>query len=70
MNTENGDHWCGNYNGVNNGYSQGYVLEHCDAKVWDSGFVSCSKNKIDFLPTCNMIEEVFGDGRRQDMRRA
>ncbi|KAH1126780.1 hypothetical protein AAZX31_06G191400 [Glycine max] len=68
--TENGDHWCGNYNGVTNGYSQGYVLEHCDAKVWDSGFVSCSKNKIDFLPTCNMIEEVFGDGRRQDMRRA
>lgn len=69
--TENGDHWCGNYNnGVSNGYSQGYVLEPCDTKVWDSGFVSCSKNKIDFLPTCNMIEEVFGDGRRQDMRRA
>lgn len=69
-NTENGDHWCGNYNGVSNGYSQGCVLEHCDAEVWDSGFVSCSKNKMDFLPTCNMIEEVFGDGRRQDMRRA
>ncbi|KAK7304674.1 hypothetical protein VNO77_42559 [Canavalia gladiata] len=69
--TENGDHWCGgNYNGVSNGYSQGYALEPCDAKVWDSGFVSCSKSKIDFLPTCNMIEEVFGDGRRQDMRRA
>ncbi|XP_027366984.1 uncharacterized protein LOC113873168 isoform X2 [Abrus precatorius] len=68
--SENGDHWCGNYNGVSNGYSQAYVLEPCDAKVWDSGFVSCSKNKIDFLPTCNMIEEVFGDGRRQDMRRA
>ncbi|XP_047178382.1 uncharacterized protein LOC124845346 [Vigna umbellata] len=70
VNTENGDHWCGNYNGVSNGYNQGYVLEPCDAKVWDTGFVSCSKNKIDFLPTCNMIEEVFGDGRRQDMRRA
>ncbi|CAJ1975349.1 unnamed protein product [Sphenostylis stenocarpa] len=70
MNTENGDHWCGNYNGLSNGYNQGYVLEPCDAKVWESGFVSCSKNKIDFLPTCNMIEEVFGDGRRQDMRRA
>ncbi|TKY73329.1 AT-rich interactive domain-containing protein 2 [Spatholobus suberectus] len=70
VNTENGDHWCGNYNGVSSGYSQGYVLEPCDAEVWDSGFVSCSKNKIDFLPTCNMIEEVFGDGRRQDMRRA
>lgn len=69
-----GDHWSSNYNGVSNGYShgysQGYVLEPCDAPVWDSGFVSCSKNKIDFLPTCSMIEEVFGDGRRQDIRRA
>ncbi|XP_061358891.1 uncharacterized protein LOC133303059 [Gastrolobium bilobum] len=68
--TENGDHWCGNYNEVSNGYSQGYVFEPSDAKVWDSGFVSCSKNKIDFLPTCNMIEEVFGVGPRQDVRRA
>ncbi|KAK2441766.1 AT-rich interactive domain-containing protein [Trifolium repens] len=66
----NGDNWCSNYNGLSNGYSQGYVLEPCDAPGWDSGFVSCSKNKIDFLPTCSMIEEVFGDGRRQDMRRA
>ncbi|CAK8565240.1 unnamed protein product [Lathyrus sativus] len=65
----NGDHWSSNYNGISNGYSQGYVLEPCDAPAWDSGFVSCSKNKMDFLPTCSMIEEVFGDGRRQDMRR-
>ena len=64
------DQWCGNYNGVTTGYSEGHVLEPCDAKVWDPAFVSCSKNKIDFLPTCNMIEEVFGDGRRQDMRRS
>ncbi|KAI4335925.1 hypothetical protein L6164_014521 [Bauhinia variegata] len=67
--SENGDHWAGNSNGVSNGCSQGYVLEPCEAKVWDSGFLSCSKNKMDFIPTCNMIEEVFGDGRRQDMRR-
>lgn len=67
----NGDHWGSNYNnGVSNGYSQGYVMEHCDAPGWDPGFVSCSKSKMDFLPTCSMIEEVFGDGRRQDMRRA
>ena len=66
----NGDHWCSNFNGVSNGYSQGYVLEPCDAPGWDSGFVSCSQNNMDFLPTCSMIEEVFGDGRRQDMRRA
>ncbi|KAL1288820.1 hypothetical protein HN51_057288 [Arachis hypogaea] len=65
-----GDQWCGNYNEVaSNGYSNGHVLEPCDAKVWDPAFLSCSKSKIDFLPTCNMIEEIFGDGRRQDMRK-
>ncbi|KAF7838511.1 AT-rich interactive domain-containing protein 2 [Senna tora] len=67
---ENGDHYSCNLNGVSNGCSQGYVTEPCDAKAWDSGFVSCSKNKIDFLPTCNMIEEVFGDGLRHEIRRA
>ncbi|KAF7821204.1 AT-rich interactive domain-containing protein 2 [Senna tora] len=68
--TENGDHYSCNLNGVSNGCSQGYVTEPCDAKAWDSGFVSCSKNQIDFLPTCNMIEEVYGDGLRHEMRRA
>ncbi|KAJ4841433.1 hypothetical protein Tsubulata_009073 [Turnera subulata] len=38
-----------------------YALEPCDAKVWDLGYLTCSKNKISFLPTCSMIEEVFGD---------
>lgn len=68
--TENGDHCPCNLNGVSNGCSEEYVAEPCEAKAWDSGFVSCSKSKIDFLPTCNMIEEVFGDGLRQEMRRA
>lgn len=67
----NGDHWPGDQNGVSNGCSQGYdALEACDAKFWDPGFLSCSKNKINFLPTCNMIKEVFGDARRQETRRA
>ncbi|KAF7807164.1 AT-rich interactive domain-containing protein 2 [Senna tora] len=68
--TENGDHYSCNLNGVSNGCRQGYVTEPCDAKAWDSGFVSCSKNQVDFLPTCNMIEEVYGDGLRHEMRRA
>ncbi|GMH17023.1 hypothetical protein Nepgr_018864 [Nepenthes gracilis] len=38
-----------------------YVLEPCDAKVWD-GYMSCSKNKVDLLSTSCMIKEVFGDG--------
>ncbi|GAB4845415.1 hypothetical protein Ancab_038822 [Ancistrocladus abbreviatus] len=37
-----------------------YVLEPCDSKVWD-GYVNCPKNKVDLLPTCSMIKEVFGD---------
>ncbi|XXG55601.1 hypothetical protein AAC387_Pa03g3229 [Persea americana] len=37
----------------------GYVLEACDAKVWDFGFFTSSKSHVDFLPTCSMIEEVF-----------
>ncbi|PON68888.1 Octamer-binding transcription factor [Parasponia andersonii] len=39
----------------------GFVLEHCDSKDWDLGYMTCSKKKVDFLPTCNMIEEVFGE---------
>lgn len=49
----NGDHWLG---------CHGYGLESCDAKVWDAEYVTCSKNEVDFLSTCSMIEEVFGTG--------
>ncbi|XP_054805662.1 uncharacterized protein LOC129308528 [Prosopis cineraria] len=68
--TENDDLCSNDLNGVNNGFNTGYATESCDAKAWDSGFMSCAKDKIDFLPTCSMIEEVFGDGLRQEMRRA
>ncbi|XP_028763514.1 uncharacterized protein LOC114721814 [Neltuma alba] len=67
--TENDDLCPDNLNGINRGFSPGYVTESCDTKAWDSGFMSCAKDKIDFLPTCSMIEEVFGDGLRQEMRR-
>lgn len=60
---ENQDRWAGSYNGLSNG-SKGhdYGLEPCDAKLWDVGYVSHPKREVDFLPTCSMIEEVFGDG--------
>lgn len=49
---------------VGNGYhwlnGHGYALEPCDVKVWDTGYSTCSENKVDFLPTCSVIEEVFG----------
>ncbi|KAK8493201.1 hypothetical protein V6N12_008702 [Hibiscus sabdariffa] len=63
LTADNGDRWQGNVNGLNSGGSHGYGSEPCDSKVWDSGYATtCQKNKIDFLPTCSMIEEVFGDG--------
>lgn len=52
----------GNGNRCSRGFSDnGYVLEPCDSKDWDLGYLTCSKSKVDFLPTCNMIEEVFGE---------
>ncbi|XVF08983.1 hypothetical protein REPUB_Repub07fG0051200 [Reevesia pubescens] len=62
VNADNGDQWQRNFNGLHNGGSHRYILEPCDSKVWDAGYSTCQKNKIDFLPTCSMIEEVFGDG--------
>ncbi|XWS37292.1 hypothetical protein CRYUN_Cryun19dG0030600 [Craigia yunnanensis] len=62
VNADNGDQWQCNFNRLNNGGSHGYVMEIFDTKVWDAGYPTCQKNKIDFLPTCSMIEEAFGDG--------
>ncbi|KAF8005710.1 hypothetical protein BT93_K0100 [Corymbia citriodora subsp. variegata] len=39
-----------------------YVLDTCDTKFWDAGYITCPKTEFDLLPTCSMIEEVFGDG--------
>ncbi|KAK4775233.1 hypothetical protein SAY86_010168 [Trapa natans] len=60
---ENQDRWAGNFTGLSSG-SKGhhYALEPCDAKLWDVEYVSHSKRDADFLPTCSMMEEVFGDG--------
>ncbi|KAK4791841.1 hypothetical protein SAY86_032254 [Trapa natans] len=59
----NQDRWAGSYYGLSNG-SKGhhYVLEPCDAKMWDVGCLSHPMRDVDFLPTRNMIEEVFGHG--------
>ncbi|KAK3225939.1 hypothetical protein Dsin_005801 [Dipteronia sinensis] len=56
------DRWPSNFNELSNGGVHEYVMESCDAKVWDAGYSSCHQNKVDLLPTCSMIEEVFGDG--------
>ncbi|XVE54729.1 hypothetical protein DITRI_Ditri03aG0105100 [Diplodiscus trichospermus] len=62
VNPDNTNEGQGNFNRLNNGGSHGYALEPCDTKVWDAGYPTCQKNRIDLLPTCSMIEEVFGDG--------
>ncbi|XP_042498520.1 uncharacterized protein LOC122076928 isoform X2 [Macadamia integrifolia] len=49
------------YDGLSSGAEHGYCLEPCDAKVWDIGYLTGPKNDADFLPTCSMIEEVFGE---------
>ncbi|CAH9078627.1 unnamed protein product [Cuscuta europaea] len=49
--------------GENSGHDCVLDHEHCiGGKEWDIGFFSCSpKCKVDFLPTCSMREEFFGD---------
>nr|XP_043617220.1 uncharacterized protein LOC122589046 [Erigeron canadensis] len=37
-----------------------FIFEPLDSGVWDVGHFSCLRSKSDFLPTCSMIEEVFG----------
>lgn len=62
MKLEKGDYWPVSFNEMSNASSHEDVLESCDAKVWDGGYTICHQNKVDLLPTCSMIEEVFGDG--------
>ncbi|KAL6955939.1 hypothetical protein U1Q18_046114 [Sarracenia purpurea var. burkii] len=39
-----------------------FVSEHCNAEVWDVGYLTCPKHEVEFEPTCSVIEEVFGVG--------
>ncbi|XP_061991082.1 uncharacterized protein LOC133709376 [Rosa rugosa] len=40
----------------------GYLLEPCDAKVWDARFPMDPMKGIDLLPTWSMIEDIFDQG--------
>ncbi|XVF03230.1 hypothetical protein REPUB_Repub04eG0243600 [Reevesia pubescens] len=37
-----------------------YLLDTCDAKIWDVRYPTASTKSIDLQPTCNIIEEIFG----------
>ncbi|KAJ6815467.1 uncharacterized protein M6B38_133195 [Iris pallida] len=46
-------------NSMNCSTDHGYMVGHCDPSPWESGYIRGMED-IDFLPTCNVIEEVFG----------
>lgn len=48
---------------------QFYLLEPCDAKVWDARCTSTSLKNFDILSPWNMIEEVFGEGTSDNKKR-
>ncbi|PPR94504.1 hypothetical protein GOBAR_AA26160 [Gossypium barbadense] len=37
-----------------------YLLDNYDAKIWDTRYSTTSTKGIDLQPTCNIIEEIFG----------
>ncbi|XP_002512100.2 uncharacterized protein LOC8289127 [Ricinus communis] len=57
----------GNGDGYSDGVDQVYLLDSCDAKAWDSRYTVPIKG-VDFLPTCNIIEEIFGQGTSGDKK--
>lgn len=57
----------GSFVGRSGGDSHEYVLEHCETKLWDVGCSTWPKTEVEFLPTCSMIEEVFGLGSLEYM---
>uniref|UniRef100_A0A5B6YKP6 Myb-like domain-containing protein n=2 Tax=Davidia involucrata TaxID=16924 RepID=A0A5B6YKP6_DAVIN len=46
--------------GNGDGMGPGYFLEQFDAKDWDARYPMGPVKDVDLLPTCNMIEEIFG----------
>ncbi|MCE3217187.1 hypothetical protein HAX54_010961 [Datura stramonium] len=60
--TDNCRHWASHFAGVGIGSGHELLMDPSNGKEWDIGYLSCAKNEVDLLPTCTMIEEVFGDG--------
>ncbi|KAL3511062.1 hypothetical protein ACH5RR_030463 [Cinchona calisaya] len=51
----------GESNGSSDGLETGFfLLEPSDAKVWDESSSTVLSKGVDLLPTCNIIEEIFG----------
>ncbi|KAL2465189.1 ELM2 domain containing protein [Abeliophyllum distichum] len=54
--------WTGHLSGTNGISGHEFMLEACNAREWEFGYLACPRNEVELLPTCNMIEEVFGAG--------
>lgn len=50
----------GESNDSSDGLDSGLFLEPGDVKVWDASCSTGLARGVDLLPTCNMIEEIFG----------
>ncbi|KAG5602266.1 hypothetical protein H5410_033636 [Solanum commersonii] len=59
--TDDCRHWASHFAGVGIDSGHDFVMEPSNGKEWGMGYLSCAKNEVDLLPTCTMIEEVFGD---------
>ncbi|KAG8388746.1 hypothetical protein BUALT_Bualt02G0157300 [Buddleja alternifolia] len=52
--SDNYKQWVGHFSGHE------FMLEAYNARDWDIGYRTLPRNEFDLLPTCSMIEEVFG----------
>ncbi|CAN4088394.1 unnamed protein product [Withania somnifera] len=59
---DNSKHWASDITGMGGGTKHDTLLEPCNGKERDVGYLSCARNEVDLLPTHTMIDEVFGDG--------
>ncbi|XP_073317540.1 uncharacterized protein [Primulina huaijiensis] len=50
------------WTGTNGASGHDFMLEACNARDWEGGYMAHTRNEVDLLPTCSMIEEVFGTG--------
>ncbi|KZV23279.1 hypothetical protein F511_02180 [Dorcoceras hygrometricum] len=50
------------WTGTGGAIGHDFMLEACNAREWEGGYVTHPRNEVDLLPTCSMIEEVFGTG--------
>lgn len=61
LKTDVGKSFHGKIDGCKDLVGHVYLMDLCDAKVWDARYLSPIKG-VDLLPTCNIIEEIFGQG--------